>query len=79
MKAKPGRQADADKKHETIKNSCKLGMVYPSPSTRKTRKKARKKGRSGLDFEGKKNKINGSVVDEDLHVVISQTIDTKQT
>ena len=54
---KPGRQAEADKKNETIKKSCKLGMVYPSPSTTKTRKQARTKkaaAYSGLDFEGKK-------------------------
>ena len=46
MKAKPGRQAEADKKHETIKNSCKLGMVYPSPPIAKTKQKATKTGRT---------------------------------
>ena len=79
MKAKPGRQAEADKKHETIKNSCKLGMVYPSPSKTKTRKKARKNRPPPIPdsiLKVRKSKISGSVVDEDLHVDISQTIDT---
>jgi len=54
-------------KNETIKNACNGGMVYPSPSTTRTRKKvgtrsikqpsSKKKqaaAYSGLDFEGKK-------------------------
>ena len=56
-----------------------MGMVCPSPPKTKTKAKSKKSGpATGLVFEGKKNKISGSVVDEDLHVVISQTIDTKK-
>ena len=55
MKAKPGRQAEADKKHETIKNSCKLGMVCLPPPITKNKAKSKKNGpATGFDFEGKK-------------------------
>ena len=57
-----------------------IGDGLPIPANSKNKAKSKKNGpATGLDFEGKKNKISGSVVDEDLHVVISQTIDTKKT
>ena len=50
-----GRQAEADKKNETIKNSCKLGMVCPSLPITKNKAKSKNNGpATGLDFEGKK-------------------------